>query len=163
MVSPQSEGLMRDVKNRIAEDFGACLCSWLFLPVLARAFGSAERRYSARRAAFPCRWREPPEPACQQKSAEVVVLTALEDKTPDTYSPFPVQLMEFVVDESNMLKAWSKVKANKGAPASHPSSPNTDLRSGFLGIELRLPTKTLCTRSHQTSPTSYPLWIPTLC
>ena len=41
---------MWDVKNRIAEDFGACLCSWLFLPVLARAFSSAERRYSARRA-----------------------------------------------------------------------------------------------------------------
>lgn len=42
--------------------------------------------------------------------------SALEDKTPDTYSPFPVQLMELVVDEGNMLKAWSKVKANKGAP-----------------------------------------------
>ena len=42
--------------------------------------------------------------------------SALEDKTPDTYSPIPVSLMELVVDESNMLKAWSKVKANKGAP-----------------------------------------------
>ena len=42
--------------------------------------------------------------------------SALEDKTPDTYSLFPVQLMELVVDESNMSKAWSKVKANKGAP-----------------------------------------------
>ena len=41
--------------------------------------------------------------------------SALEDKTPDTYSPFPVPLMELVVDESNMSKAWSKVKANKGA------------------------------------------------
>lgn len=42
--------------------------------------------------------------------------SVLEDKTPETYSPFPVQLMELVVDESNMIKAWSKVKANKGAP-----------------------------------------------
>ena len=42
--------------------------------------------------------------------------SALEDKTPETYSPFPVQLMELVVEDSNMHKAWSKVKANKGAP-----------------------------------------------
>jgi len=42
--------------------------------------------------------------------------SAPEDTTPETYSPFPVQLMELVVDERNMLKAWSKVKANKGAP-----------------------------------------------
>ena len=155
--------------------------------------------------------------------------SALEDKTPETYSPVPVQLMELVVDDRNMLQAWKKVKANKGAPgpdgitleafiesfrhqwptvrqelldgtyqpsparrkaiprcccfgagwlvqksrhsqcrrqtdpASHPPSPNADLRSGFLGIELRFPAKALCTRSHQTSPASYPLWIPTLC
>ena len=42
--------------------------------------------------------------------------SALEDKTPDTYSPIPVQLMELVVDDRNMLQAWRKVKANKGAP-----------------------------------------------
>ena len=42
--------------------------------------------------------------------------SALEDKTPDTYSPIPVQLMELVVDDRNMHKAWCKVKANKGAP-----------------------------------------------
>ncbi len=41
----------------------ACFCSWLFLSVLAEEFSSAQRRYSARRATFPCRWREPPEPA----------------------------------------------------------------------------------------------------
>jgi RNA-directed DNA polymerase len=42
--------------------------------------------------------------------------SAIEDKTPVAYSPSPVSLMELVVDQSNMLKAWSKVKANKGAP-----------------------------------------------
>ncbi len=88
--------------------------------------------------------------------------SALEDKTPETYSPIPVQLMELVVDDRNMLQAWRKVKANKGAPGPDGITLEAFIES-FRHQWPTFPTKTLCTWSYQTSPTSYPLWIPTLC
>jgi retron-type reverse transcriptase len=43
---------------------------------------------------------------------------------------------------------------------AHPASPDADFRSRLLGIELRLSTQTLCSRSNQASATVYPRRLP---
>ena len=50
-------------------------------------------------------------------------------------------------------------RARPPDPASHRSSPDADLRSELLGIELRFSTETFRSRSSQASATHHPSWL----
>ncbi len=96
---------------------------YMFVALFAspgQAFSSAERRYLARRAAFPCRWREPPEPAhahCKARRA--------------TQGSYPCRAMCRNVSPSGLrsLQPWLPVVYITGK-----EMPPSGLKTTVLGV-----------------------------
>lgn len=79
-----------------------------------------------------------------------------------TYQPQPVRRV--TIDKPPWRQAIVRYpKSNRPFdPASHRTNPNSCVRSGFLGIELRVSTETLCSWSNQAGTPYHSSWL-SLC